>query len=137
MNLESKVELFKDRARKLGLKVTPQRVAVYRALLLRKDHPSAEELYEELKGKLEGISLTTVYRSLANLEKVGLVQKIPTPNGKVRYDARVEPHSHFICLECGRIYDIEFAPRIERELEVGKPIACSLVCYGVCKECQR
>lgn len=138
MNLERRVEEFKRKARALGLKVTPQRLAVYKAIISRHDHPSAEELYEELKDRIEGISLTTVYRTLASLESVGLVQRVPTLKDKVRYDARVEPHSHFICLKCGRIYDIDVIPEVNgKEVEfVGEPISCTAICYGVCKECK-
>jgi len=138
MSIETRVEEFKRKARALGLKVTPQRLAVFKAIVSRHDHPSAEELYEELKNRIEGISLTTVYRTLASLESVGLVQRVPTLKDKVRYDARVEPHSHFICLKCGRIYDIDVIPQIdEKEVEsVGEPINCTAICYGVCKECK-
>jgi len=137
MEISKKVEEFKKKSRNLGLKVTPQRIAVYRAILSRRDHPSAEELYEELKGKIEGISLTTVYRTLSSLERVGLVQRVPTLKDKVRYDARVEPHSHFICLNCGRIYDIDVLPNVdeERVKPIGKPLNCTAVCYGICREC--
>lgn len=137
MDIKKKLEDFKRRARASGLKVTPQRLAVYRAIVSRHDHPSAEELYEELKGKIEGISLTTVYRTLSSLETVGLVQRVPTLKDKVRYDARVEPHSHFICLNCGRIFDVDSVPEINLEKfeTVGTPINCTMVCYGICREC--
>ena len=137
MEVEKKLEDFKRKARASGLKVTPQRLAVYRAIVSRHDHPSAEELYEELKGKIEGISLTTVYRTLSSLETVGLVQRVPTLRDKVRYDARVEPHSHFICLNCGRIFDVDSVPEIDLEKfeAVGTPINCTMVCYGICREC--
>lgn len=137
MEVEKKLEDFKRKARASGLKVTPQRLAVYRAIVSRHDHPSAEELYEELKGKIEGISLTTVYRTLSSLETVGLVQRVPTLRDKVRYDARVEPHSHFICLNCGRIFDVDSVPEIDLEKfeAVGTPINCTMVCHGICREC--
>jgi len=136
--LKERIEEFKHRVKASGLKVTPQRLAVYREIASRSDHPSAEELYESLKDKIEGISLTTVYRTLSSLEKAGLVQRVPTLKDKVRYDARVEPHSHFLCLECGRIYDLEVLPEVdpERLKEVGEPVSCSLMCYGVCRECR-
>ncbi len=138
MELEKRVEEFRKKARALGLKATPQRIAVYKAIASRHDHPSAEELYEELKGKIEGISLTTVYRTLSSLESVGLVQRVPTLKDKVRYDARVEPHSHFICMKCGRIYDIDVIPEVNSEniKSVGEPVSCTAICYGICKECK-
>ena len=138
MIAEKKVEEFKEKARKLGLKITPQRVAVYREIVSRNDHPSAEELYEKLKENLEGISLTTVYRTLNSLEKAGLVKRVPTLKDKVRYDAKVEPHSHFVCLKCGKIYDIEATPQLNLEQlkGLGTVKSCTLMCYGICKECE-
>ena len=138
MLAEKRVEEFKKKARAMGLKVTPQRVAVYREIVSRNDHPSAEELYERLKDRLEGISLTTVYRTLASLEKAGLVQRVPTLKDKVRYDARVEPHSHFVCIKCGKIVDLDLIPEVDRSKieELGEPVSCTLMCYGICRECK-
>ncbi len=137
--MNEKINAFRDRARKAGLKLTPQRLAVYKELVSRNDHPSAEELYEDLKGKIEGISLTTVYRTLASLEKAGLVARVPTLKDKVRYDARVEPHSHFVCLKCGRVYDVDCDFKSSVNLsnipEGFEVKSCSFVCYGVCKKC--
>ncbi|WP_457677938.1 Fur family transcriptional regulator [Thermovibrio sp.] len=135
---KEKVEEFKRKIRASGLKITPQRLAVYKEIASRQDHPSAEELYERLKDKIEGISLTTVYRTLSNLEKAGLVQRVPTLKDKVRYDARVEPHSHFVCIKCGKILDLEVVPEVNaKEIEkLGEPVSCTLMCYGICRECK-
>lgn len=140
MNPKEKVEEFKEIARKFGLKVTPQRIAVYRELVSRKDHPSAEELYETLKDKIDGISLTTVYRTLAGLENAGLVVRVPTLKDKVRYDAKVEPHNHFVCLKCGRIYDVETSyPKLnaeELDKKGFKVLSSTTLYYGICKNCR-
>ncbi|WP_456342860.1 Fur family transcriptional regulator [Thermovibrio sp.] len=136
--LKDRVEEFKRRVKASGLKITPQRLAVYKEIASRQDHPSAEELYERLKDKIEGISLTTVYRTLASLEKAGLVQRVPTLKDKVRYDARVEPHSHFVCIKCGKIVDLDLIPEVDRSKieELGEPVSCTLMCYGICRECK-
>jgi len=136
--LKDRVEEFKRRVKASGLKITPQRLAVYKEIASRQDHPCAEELYERLKDKIEGISLTTVYRTLASLEKAGLVQRVPTLKDKVRYDARVEPHSHFVCIKCGKIVDLDLIPEFDRSKieELGEPVSCTLMCYGICRECK-
>ncbi|SNR85830.1 Fur family transcriptional regulator [Desulfurobacterium atlanticum] len=137
--IDKLVERFKEITRAKGLKVTPQRVAIYRELVSRYDHPSAEEIYEALKNKFAGISLATVYRTLTNLEKIGLAQKVATVNGIARFDGNVKPHSHFICTECGRVIDIDCKVEIDtKKLEdmnlcVEK---CEFVCYGICDKCQ-
>ncbi len=136
--LKDRVEEFKRRVKASGLKITPQRLAVYKEIASRQDHPSAEELYERLKDRIEGISLTTVYRTLSSLEKAGLVQRVPTLKDKVRYDARVEPHSHFVCVKCGKIVDLDLIPQVDRGKieELGELISCTLMCYGICRECK-
>jgi len=139
MELGKKLEFFKKKAKEAGLKVTPQRIAIYRELASRNDHPSAEELFRSLKNKMEGISLTTVYRTLASLEKAGLVVRVPTLKDKVHYDARTEPHSHFVCLKCGAIYDIDIPlepnkKAIKVEFHI---LECTVFCYGICKNCKK
>jgi Fur family peroxide stress response transcriptional regulator len=139
MELEKKLEFFKKKAKEAGLKVTPQRIAIYREIASRNDHPSAEELFESLKNKMEGISLTTVYRTLASLEKAGLVVRVPTLKDKVHYDARVEPHSHFICVKCGAIHDIDISPEPSLKKlkeEDFKVLNCTVLCYGLCSKCK-
>jgi len=138
MELERKLELFRKKAKEAGLKVTPQRIAIYRELASRSDHPSAEELFESLKNKIEGISLTTVYRTLSSLEKAGLVVRVPTLKDKVHYDAKLEPHSHFVCVKCGAIYDIDIPlkqPSAKLSEEGFEVLNCTLLCYGICRNC--
>ncbi|RUM43344.1 MAG: transcriptional repressor [Desulfurobacterium sp.] len=138
MELERKLELFRKKAKEAGLKVTPQRIAIYRELASRSDHPSAEELFESLKDKIEGISLTTVYRTLSSLEKAGLVVRVPTLKDKVHYDAKLEPHSHFVCVKCGAIYDIDIPlkqPSAKLSEEGFEVLNCTLLCYGTCRNC--
>ena len=136
--MEEMLTAFKEKARKAGLKLTPQRLAIYKELLRLNNHPDAEELFESVKDKIEGISLTTVYRTLSSLERAGLVVRVPTLKDKVRYDARVEPHGHFVCLNCGRVYDLETSVNdYNVSLPEGFELkSCSLVCYGVCKGCK-
>jgi len=132
------LENFRRKAKSAGLKVTPQRVAVYMELVLRKDHPCAEELYESLRKKMEGISLATVYRTLSSLEKAGLVFKVPTFEDRVRYDARLERHSHFVCIRCGRVKDVDCAPAPQNLNTNGALVSgCFFVCYGVCELCRQ
>ncbi|MEO2068157.1 MAG: transcriptional repressor [Desulfurobacteriaceae bacterium] len=139
MEIVEKIENFKKKAKLVGLKITPQRIAVYREIVSRNDHPCAEELFESLKGKIEGISLTTVYRTLASLEKAGLVVRVPTLKDKIHYDAKVEPHSHFVCVKCGKIYDVELDLKLDTtslEREGFSIVSYSVLYHGICKECK-
>ncbi len=94
------VNILKD----VGLKATPQRVAVLRELY-KKNHPTIDEIYENIKIENPSISLATVYKNLAVLRDVGLVVEIHTPSKKIRYDYFRKPHLHIVCSACGSIKD--------------------------------
>lgn len=89
-----------------GLRVTPQRFAVYANLLGRQDHPTAEQILKDLNQDSPTSSQATVYLSLQTLGDAGLVREVLLEHGVCRYDANVEPHHHFRCKCCGEIEDI-------------------------------
>ena len=89
-----------------GLRVTPQRFAVYANLLDRTDHPTAEQILGDLNRDAPTSSQATVYTSLQALRNVGLVREVLLEEGVCRYDANVDRHHHFRCRECGQIEDI-------------------------------
>ena len=89
-----------------GLRVTPQRFAVYANLLSRCDHPTVETILGDLNKDFPVSSQATIYSSLQALREVGLVQEVLLEEGVCRYDANVEPHHHFCCRRCGAIEDI-------------------------------
>jgi len=127
-----------------GTKITTQRILIFKELLKHtKEHPSAEEIYENLKNKVYGLSLSTVYRALTTFEKLGLVRRIPTPSGKVRFEIANTPHGHFICQNCNKVFDIENLDKSLDGFTKGLqlkglyPQVCNIVCYGFCKDCFR
>ncbi|MEL6164624.1 MAG: Fur family transcriptional regulator [Cyanobacteria bacterium J06628_3] len=89
-----------------GLRVTPQRFAVYSNLLNREDHPTAEQILISLNQDSPTSSQATIYSSLQALRDVGLVREVLLEEGVCRYDANVSPHHHFRCNRCGKIEDI-------------------------------
>jgi len=89
-----------------GLRVTPQRFAVYANLLARADHPTAEQILGDLNHTLPISSQATVYSSLQALREAGLVREVLLQEGVSRYDANVDPHHHFRCHDCGAIADL-------------------------------
>ncbi len=80
---------------------------IYDFLLSRKDHPSADEIYLEMKRIFPNISLGTVYRNLNILMEQGLVRRLDSVGTFSRFDGKTAPHSHFICKECGKVIDVE------------------------------
>ena len=89
-----------------GHRFTEQRAAVYRFLVHTTSHPNADEVFQEVRREVPGISLATVYKSLETLVSCGLASKLTYSDGSSRYDARVEPHHHARCLACGRVSDV-------------------------------
>ncbi|NCO74858.1 MAG: transcriptional repressor [Cyanobacteria bacterium] len=89
-----------------GLRVTPQRFAVYANLLQRTDHPTAEQILLDLNQDVPTLSQATIYLSLQTLHQTGLVRQVLLEEGVCRYDANISPHHHFRCLCCGKIEDI-------------------------------
>jgi Fur family peroxide stress response transcriptional regulator len=100
--LESITSVFKDKK----LKLTPQRIAVYKYLKSTKEHPSAESIYKALQPEYPTMSLATVYKALKTLVAVNLVQELNVGEGNFRYDAEVKSHPHIQCVSCGRVDDI-------------------------------
>src|ERR671930_473606 len=91
--------------RRSGYRVTPQRLAVARALTQAGRHLSAEELMEAVEAALPGVSLPTVYASLQALENAGLVRRVAGGRGPALYDARPAAHHHMVCRRCGAVSD--------------------------------
>ncbi|MHA1730432.1 MAG: Fur family transcriptional regulator [Promethearchaeota archaeon] len=101
MDVDEVVNLLKSR----GLKVTPQRVALFRYVLQRHDHPTAEQVFGEVRKEFPGISLATVYKTLGLMKDAGLVVEIPTGAGSSRYDPDVGFHGHLVNPSTGEVLD--------------------------------
>ncbi len=122
-----------------GLRVTPQRFAVYANLLHRTDHPTAEQILHDLNQEAPTSSQATVYGSLQALRDAGLVREVLLDEGICRYDANVTPHHHFRCKSCGGIEDIPWEhihgidlQQIRSGLKVDN---YEVTVHGVCDRC--
>jgi Fe2+ or Zn2+ uptake regulation protein len=93
-----------------GYRLTPQREAVYDYLRRVHHHPTAEDVYLAVKGRLPRVSLTTVYNALELLVRSGLASRFIYGNASTRYDIRTDVHSHVRCLHCGRVEDLDVVP---------------------------
>jgi Fur family peroxide stress response transcriptional regulator len=140
VNLESKP--LSERLRRAGLRPTPQRLAIYQALAASREHPTATQLYEQLRGRLPTLSQATVYNTLQALVAAGLVHEVgEAGDGRSHYDADLTPHVNLICSRCHRIDDFFEAPLAEVDRLVngrsGYEIhGARLAYYGLCPECQ-
>ena len=98
---------IRDRLRARGVRVTPQRAAIYRALAERVDHPTAEALYRQVRRLYPRVSPNTVYYTLGVLKQAGLVQEVNYWHDRARFDAEIGLHHHLICLGCRKIQDVK------------------------------
>lgn len=89
-----------------GQRFTEQRATVYRYLAATDAHPTADEVFFEVRRRLPGISLATVYKTLETLVGCGLAVKLTFADNSARYDGRTEPHHHARCLACDRVVDV-------------------------------
>ena len=108
--LKEKMDAFRVRCRKAGLKITPQRIAVYKALVESKEHPSADVLCRKVRKIFPNISLDTVNRTLLTLAEIGAAFIVEGSGDVKRFDANLQSHQHFKCIKCKRIIDFYHKP---------------------------
>ena len=116
-----------------------QREAILNVLKDTTSHPSAAWIYERVRMQIPNISLGTVYRNLAALEKEGMIIKVPVGDAREQFDGDTTPHSHFYCKSCEAISDIPFNPsEALRAAEENHGFEVHSVTYtftGICKNC--
>ena len=98
-------EEIRSNLAKQGLKITPQRIAVYSALIELNDHPTADKIIEHVKRNNPNISPGTVYKTLETFVEKNIIKKVKTDSDVMRYDAIQEYHHHLYCAESDRIED--------------------------------
>jgi Fur family peroxide stress response transcriptional regulator len=137
----SRVAAFEAECRKRGLALTIQRRAVFEQLAERRDHPTADQVYDALSARLPGLSRTTVYRVLETLVAAGLARRVHHTGAAARFDAVTERHHHLVCESCGRLVDLEDAavPRLRVPDARGKGFRIrdySISFTGLCSSCR-
>jgi Fur family transcriptional regulator, peroxide stress response regulator len=122
--IECRLERFKEVARHAGIKLTHQRLEIFRAVASSVEHPSAEGIYQAVRASMPTISLDTVYRTLWLFIDLGLLNTFGQRQESVRFDANLAQHHHYRCVKCGMVRDFESA-----ELD-NLPIPDSVSCFG-------
>ncbi len=139
--IKEKTRWFTAVCKENGLKVTPQRLAIYGELLSTNNHPSAEMLYEKLKPAWPTLSLDTVNRTLHTLSEIGAAFIVEGSGGARRFDAGLEHHQHFKCVKCGKIVDFHYEPFDEIQLPAAmarrfKVLRKTVYAEGLCDSCK-
>ena len=135
-------ELLQDALRATGKRLTPQRRLILQVLEESNGHLDADALYERVKARDPNVSLATVYRTLAVLREIGLVEEHRLGQDHGHYEVvRQEPHYHFTCLRCGKVieFDTSLVAQVEQELceQQGVRITNThLHVSGYCAQCK-
>lgn len=138
--LEARVERFRDACREAGVKLTQQRLEIFREVAASTSHPDAEAVFKAVRQRLPTVSLDTVYRTLWTLTDVGLLGTLGPRRDRARFDANLAPHHHFVCVQCGSARDFESKDLdgvcVPTGLEqFGKVLGMHVEVRGVCSSC--
>lgn len=136
-------ELWADLRRRLarhGARLTPQRMAIYEAVVGCSTHPSVQAVHARVRRRFPGLSPATVYTALQLFAHLGLIQEV---SGRVRrYDGQADRHVNLVCERCGRVTDV-VDPRLEALERAAAGRARFQVrsvrfeLHGLCARCQR
>ena len=139
--IERRLRDFTETCRQAGMKITHQRLEIFREVARSGDHPDADTVYRNVRRMLSTVSLDTIYRTLWMLVDLGLISTLGAPQGRTRFDGNTTPHHHFVCTKCGAAYDFyseEFnrlsAP--DAVTELGDIATTHVEFRGVCRDCR-
>lgn len=138
--VEERMKLFETVCRSKGIKLTHQRMEIFREIAQTGDHPDADQIYHRVRDRLPTVSLDTVYRTLWLLKDLGLVVTLNSNRERTRFDANLASHHHFVCGLCGFTRDF-----ISNDLDnirlpdsigsFGEIEATHIEVRGICREC--
>jgi Fur family transcriptional regulator, peroxide stress response regulator len=137
--LEQMTKLLRD----AGCRLTPQRLAILRILSKSAGHPSAEQIYEQIRAYYPTTSLATIYKTINLLKNMGEVFELTFAGGGSHYDGnKPYPHPHLICTKCGQILDPEFGAMIGISQEIARQTGYKITYqqlnfFGLCPKCQK
>jgi Fur family transcriptional regulator, peroxide stress response regulator len=135
-----RVAQFKASAKDRGIKLTPQRLEIFREVASSLEHPDAETVYRLVHARMPTVSLDTVYRTLWMLSDMGLVSTLGVRRESVRFDANPNKHHHYVCVRCGLTRDFDSAElhalRLPDTVKVlGSVLSTHIEVRGVCEIC--
>lgn len=134
------LEHLRQLCKEAGIKLTHQRLEIFRALMAVSNHPSAELIHKRIHKKLPTIAIDTVYRTLTTFDELGLIKKLHVMNERTLFDTNLDIHHHFICTRCKKVSDIYWADFDNIALpgtveNMGKVESRHLEIHGICNSC--
>ena len=126
----------------MALKYSRQRHVIKDFLMTRKDHPTADTVYMNVRTEYPNISLGTVYRNLSLLADIGEIQRLRFADGVDHFDADTSAHYHFVCTQCGRIIDLKM-DSLDHIMDIagtgfdGEIKGHVTYFHGLCRDCKK
>lgn len=119
-----------------GLSITQPRVAILNYLMEHHTHPIVDTIYNDLKPELPGMSLTTVYNTVKQFSKMGMIQMLTIDERHICVDENTCPHGHLLCEKCGKVVDVPIQGMSKKKMIDGNLIHEVHQYYkGICKDC--
>ncbi|CAG0995338.1 Peroxide-responsive repressor PerR [Anaerolineae bacterium] len=103
---EAKIQQFIEQCKAAGMKVTPQRLVIFRTLMQDVSHPSPDRLYRRIKRSHPTISHATVYTTLEAFARHGIIARLTPLHETVRFDPITRPHHHIVCVSCKKVTNL-------------------------------
>ena len=141
-DLADQLRAFEEMCRQSGFPLTVQRRVILECVLQRQDHPTADQVHEEVRARVPEISRTTVYRTLEALVEMGAIRRAHHLGAAQRFDANTGHHHHLVCVRCNAVVDFE-DPRLdqlpipERSSTNFHIMDYSVHYAGLCPSCQQ
>ena len=128
---------IKERLLEKGISPSVHRIKILEYLAENFTHPTVEEIFHSLSEEIPTLSKTTVYNTLKTFEEKGLIRSLSIFEKETRYEYNLAPHSHFQCVICGKIYDVDetFAFENNRFVEGNKVLEHYVIFKGICEKC--
>ena len=139
---DDRLEHLLQQLRQRGCRLTPQRVAILRTVLNSPDHPTAEQIFNQVWDQFPMTSMATVYNTLSLLKDMGALLEIDLGHGGARYDGlNPQPHPHLICTQCQAILDTELPELASLQASVAQSTGFQITShrfdfFGICPNCQ-
>ena len=128
--------------RKRKIRLTSQRLIVLQYMMTHQNHPTAEDVYNDLKGTVNNISISTVYNSLKFLTKYTSINELTYDDRSIHFDYFHKEHYHAVCTRCGKVFDVDYSdyPALFRQLRRASGFEISKIeinIQGICPNCQK
>ena len=125
-----------------SMRMTRQRRVILDELKSMKTHPTADELFHNVRRRIPNISLATIYRNLKQMAQAGIINEMRTTGSQRRYEGKADNHYHLMCVNCGRVDDAPVPPDQHLQEAVDRTTGYTIIAHriqflGICPRCRQ